>query len=195
MSSRSFQTSFCPAFLQTVSDKHGFQANLTMQIGTRLFQPADMGLQRIIKHLLQQETLDFLVHKHTKQIKAGCAPKEVEIPTKIRPLCDATVAVIEHVWDWLNTDNGWKIVKCTWERCKAGEWNLEAKCLTSKKATKGLIEYLCTHPGLHNEIEKHVGDIGTVIDLKHQELEDAELNNFSNLDDHTDVLGMCVLAS
>lgn len=127
------------------------------------------------------------MQEHSKQIKAGRTPKEVEIPTKVGPLRDATVPAVEHVWDWLTTDDGRRIVRRAWERCEAGEWNLGLKSLTSRKATKALIEYLRTHPGLYEEIKNRVGDVGAVADLEHEESEEAELNDFGDPDDHTDV--------
>ena len=39
------------------------------------------------------------------------------------------------------------------------EWNLLAKCLTSKQACAALNEYLCSHPSLHDEIENKTGTV------------------------------------
>ena len=47
-----------------------------------------------------------------------------------------------------------------WEQCTtAKEWNLSAKCLTSKKACVALNDYLHSHPHLHNEIKKWIGTV------------------------------------
>jgi hypothetical protein len=45
-----------------------------------LLQPADVGLQRVSKHILKQDSLDFLVNIFQTQAAKGVAPKDHQIP-------------------------------------------------------------------------------------------------------------------
>jgi hypothetical protein len=52
-----------------------------------------------------------------------------------------------------------------WERCTTKKLNFSGECLTSKKAQMALNNYLCTHPGLREEIEKRTGIIHGIEEL------------------------------
>jgi len=70
-----------------------------------------------------------------------------------------------------------------WEQCTAKEWNLSAECLTSKKARAALNDYLCSHPHLHDEIEKRMGTVHGI-----ETMESADDSN-----DDTDVPSSAII--
>ena len=76
------------------------------------------------------------------------------------------------------------IIFQAWERCTAKGWNFSGECLTSKKACSALNEYLRTHPGLREEIEKRTGTVHGLED------EDAQENDCH---DDTDVPSSAVI--
>lgn len=61
-------------------------------IGTGIFQPADVGLNRIIKHRLKQHQTEYLVDSHQKQIDSGLTMEQVKFTTSLPVLRDASVA-------------------------------------------------------------------------------------------------------
>ena len=61
---------------------------------TSIFQVADVGLQRIIKHRLAQLELQWFVNSHTTQIQLGISPSDVEFTKSLPVLRDATVKPI-----------------------------------------------------------------------------------------------------
>ncbi|KAG6859401.1 hypothetical protein C0995_008932 [Termitomyces sp. Mi166 len=73
---------------------------------TGIFQPADVGLQQIVKHMLKQQTVEYMLSFHKEQLKHGITPKSVKITNFIRPLHNATVAGLVHVYDFMQTLHG-----------------------------------------------------------------------------------------
>jgi hypothetical protein len=72
--------------------------------GTGVFQPADVGLQRILKHRIKQDMLTHLVNEHARQLDAGIPPDSVKFDTRIAGLRDATVASTLAVWEIFNAN-------------------------------------------------------------------------------------------
>lgn len=79
--------------------------------GTRKAQPADVGLNRIIKHRLKQSQMQFLVDLHQAQIVAGLTLNDVKFSTSLPVLHDATVAGIVDVYDFMTGPIGRDLVK------------------------------------------------------------------------------------
>jgi hypothetical protein len=79
--------------------------------GTGLFQPADVGLQRIIKHRIRQDTVSYLVKQHKGQLKQGLTANQVKFETSLPRLRDASVPMIVHAWDFLNSLQGQLVVR------------------------------------------------------------------------------------
>lgn len=73
-------------------------------LGTGIFQPADVGLQRVIKHHLKQDSLDFLVREHAKMVKQGIQPADIKFAHGLPALRDASVQGIVDVWDFLKDE-------------------------------------------------------------------------------------------
>jgi hypothetical protein len=73
---------------------------------TSIFQVADVGLQRIIKHRLAQHELQWFVDSHTTQMQAGKTPNNVEFTKSLPKLRNATVKPIMEVYKWLQSAIG-----------------------------------------------------------------------------------------
>ncbi|KAJ7281126.1 hypothetical protein C8J57DRAFT_1027584, partial [Mycena rebaudengoi] len=58
---------------------------------TGVFQPADVGLQCIAKHILKQDSLSYLVDFFTAQTSKGIAPADIKFPNSLPVLRNATV--------------------------------------------------------------------------------------------------------
>ena len=84
---------------------------LTPLLGTGIFQPADVGLQRIIKHRIRQAQLLSLVKCHMDQRGSGLATEQVQFTTSLPVLRDASVSHIVSAWDFLNSPDGRDIVQ------------------------------------------------------------------------------------
>jgi hypothetical protein len=80
-----------------------------------IVQPADMGLNRVIKHQLKQSQLQYLINVHQMQIALGLTPEQVQISTSLPVLCDATVVGLIEVYDFMTSFVGHQLVKkvCT----------------------------------------------------------------------------------
>ena len=145
-------------------------------LGTGIFQPADVGLQRIIKHRIRQAQLLSLVKNHFDQVGTGLSADQVRFTTSLPVLRDASVSHIVDAWEFLNGPDGRDIIRkvchvCSvmathrftraqaWEKCSAKEWNLSEDMITSRKATAALRKYLATDEVLRKEIEGKVGPL------------------------------------
>ncbi|PBK85839.1 hypothetical protein ARMGADRAFT_1087111 [Armillaria gallica] len=125
---------------------------------TGLLQPADIGLQRIIKHGLKQELFQWMIEQQRLQVASGTAPSDVALTTSYPALQDASIHGLVKVYDQMTSANGRKIVQKAWEKCQAKEWCLSEACLTDRKTHKALNMYLTTHPEFQQEIENRMDD-------------------------------------
>ena len=74
-------------------------------------QPADIGLNCIIKYWLKQAQMQYLVDTHQKQITSGLTPEQVKFSTSLPKLRDASVAGIVDVYDFMTGATGQELVK------------------------------------------------------------------------------------
>lgn len=74
---------------------------------TGQFQPADVGLQRIIKHYIKQESLKYHILEHSKLIDAGLNPKDISTEHRVGPLRDSTVAMTVSIYHLLKKNPSW----------------------------------------------------------------------------------------
>ena len=79
---------------------------------TGKFQPADVGLQRPVKHRLKQAQFQYLVSEQKKQLEKGITAEKVKFSTSIVVLRDASVRGCVETYDLMCSDNGRKMVKC-----------------------------------------------------------------------------------
>jgi hypothetical protein len=124
---------------------------------TSIFQVADVGLQRIIKHHLSQAELNWFVDAHAVQLESGKAHEEIEFTKSLPVLHDATVKPLVEVFKWLRSYEGQQVIKHANELCKVDQWNLTGEMLTSPKARAALRRYLQTDDVLRKEIEGKLG--------------------------------------
>jgi hypothetical protein len=146
-----------------------------------------VGLQRIIKHFMRQETVKFLVDQHSEQLKTGLKPEKVQFVTSIGPLRNASAGGIERCYDWLVTPLGKEIVRHAWAKCTVKDYALSEDGLAGPRSLVALISYLKTHPKLYDEINNKIGDVWGIEDMPDTDDEDNFEYDFTPEDDHTDV--------
>jgi hypothetical protein len=69
-------------------------------------QPADVGLDRVIKHRLKQAQMNYIVKAHQQQLSNGLIPEQVKISISLPELCD-----IVEVYDFMTGPTGQDLVK------------------------------------------------------------------------------------
>ena len=74
-------------------------------------QPADVGLNHIIKHQLKQSQLKYLIETYRQQVATGLTAEQVKFSTSLPELQNASVAGIVEVYDFLNSPTGHELVK------------------------------------------------------------------------------------
>ena len=127
-------------------------------LGTSIFQPADVGLNRVIKHCLKQDQTEYLMESQQQQINSGLTAEQVKYMTSLPVLCDASVAGIVSVYNFMTIPFGRELISYvfysqSWECCEIKNWNLSTACLTSKATQAALNDYLQTHLTLHDKIK------------------------------------------
>jgi hypothetical protein len=78
---------------------------------TGIFQPQDVGLQRVAKHKLKQSMLEYLVHCYEEQITAGITPDKVVFSSSYPVLRDASVRACVDLYGWLESQDGEAVIK------------------------------------------------------------------------------------
>jgi hypothetical protein len=134
---------------------------------TGIFQPQDVGIQRVAKHHLRQSMLNFLVQCHQSQVAAGITPENVTFSNSYPVLRDASVRACVDLYDWLTTPEGQEIVKRSWEKCVVpdkSQYNLSYECLSSRDTRKALRQYLKDDKIFMEEIKARMGSV-TLPDL------------------------------
>ncbi|KAJ3514067.1 hypothetical protein NLJ89_g2589 [Agrocybe chaxingu] len=150
---------------------------------TPVFQPADVGLQRPIKHILKQELFKYLARTHREQISSGLKPEDVWITTSLPKLRDASVLGLVEAYKFLLGPDGRDLIKKSWVKSVAKNWNLSEACLTSKEAQIALKEYLRKDSALHDEIASRMGAVLGLDDG--QPPREADMDHAAN--DDTDI--------
>jgi hypothetical protein len=74
-------------------------------------QPADVGLNCVIKHQLKQSQMQFLVETYQAQIATGLTPEKVKFSISLLVLLDAAVSGIVNVYDFIMSPMGQELVK------------------------------------------------------------------------------------
>lgn len=96
--------------------------------GTGVFQPADVGLQRIVKHIIKAAATDWLTATIMRQLKDGIDPTDVVIPNELGLLRDESVGWIVAAWRHLEAQP--ELVRKAWSGSAVGELNLSWESLT-----------------------------------------------------------------
>jgi hypothetical protein len=84
---------------------------------TGIFQPQDVGIQRVAKHHLRQSQLNYLVRCDEEKISEGITPENVKFSNSYPVLRDASVRACADLYDWLLTPDSRDIIKRSWEMC------------------------------------------------------------------------------
>jgi hypothetical protein len=74
-------------------------------------QPADVGLNRVIKHQLKQSQMQFLIETYQAQIATGLTPEKVKFSTSLPVLHNSTVPGIVDVYDFMTSPMGRELIK------------------------------------------------------------------------------------
>jgi UDP-N-acetylglucosamine transferase subunit ALG13 len=74
-------------------------------------QPADVRLNQVIKHCLKQSQMQYLVEAHQQQITDGLTSEQVKFSVSLPVLCDASVAGLVEVYDFMMGPTGHQLVK------------------------------------------------------------------------------------
>jgi hypothetical protein len=135
---------------------------------TGLFQPCDVGFQRLFKHSLKLSAHNDTVQEVLTQLKNGIQVDDIKIDTTLKVLRDRTV---DWLWVAFNKLNKLDIVKkvcfflivClhfnylvpkAWLMCRAGQFNLSYESLTSHGARQMLRDLPTTDPAFFAELSQ-----------------------------------------
>ncbi|THU78946.1 hypothetical protein K435DRAFT_586887, partial [Dendrothele bispora CBS 962.96] len=150
---------------------------------TGKFQPADIGLQRPIKHFLKQRLFQWMADMHQEKISAGASPEDITVSTSIPILRNASVRGLVEVYKYMNTFHGKSLIQKAWKNCVAKEYNLSVECLTSKRTQTDLNKYLKKDATLRDEIEARCGIVHGLEDSSTELIEaDTDLG-LNDIDD------------
>ncbi|KAL1739587.1 hypothetical protein HDZ31DRAFT_68784 [Schizophyllum fasciatum] len=125
-------------------------------------QPADVGLQRPLKHMMKQAIFDFLTAEHLNQLENGIKPKHVKITSSLRVLRNASVAALNRAYDFATSLAGRDLVQKAWSKSgppNRPEITLSPDWLTSNEAHEALDKYLDEDDTLFNEIKSCMGHV------------------------------------
>ena len=108
---------------------------------TGLFQPCDVGLQRLFKHSVKQSASQFFVDYVQRERINGTAPEDIRLPTKLGLLRNATPVWIMNAIQYLtpplhSPDNHRYIGASSWKNCKVGQCDLSYESITSDIALR-----------------------------------------------------------
>jgi hypothetical protein len=81
-------------------------------LGTSIFQPADVGQNRIIKQILHQMCLEHFVNRFSKALSDGStiSVEDYKAATSIDALRQASVAPLVHVHEYFHTSEGRQVI-------------------------------------------------------------------------------------
>lgn len=99
-----------------------------------MFQPDDVTLQRIAKHVIKRSATDFMVGFATRKLASGLPPEEVSLPTDLPTLRNASISWLLDAYDYFKKNPD--VIRKAWASCKTKEWNLSYESLTSNAATE-----------------------------------------------------------
>ncbi|KAK7016186.1 hypothetical protein VNI00_018970 [Paramarasmius palmivorus] len=157
---------------------------------TGKFQPADVGLQRPIKHFVKQQLFNWMAEEHQKQIADGISPEKIKATTAIGQLQNASVMPIVKAYEWMKGPDGWDLIKKAWAKSCTKNFNLSMECLTSRSSQNAMREYLKKDHALYTEIENRCG---VVLGAQEGKPTEAELD--LNVEDDVDVSISDVIAA
>jgi hypothetical protein len=166
---------------------------------TGLFQPCDVGFQRIFKLLLKKSAHKDVIEEVLAKLEAGTAAEGIIIDAHIKLLCNCTVCWLWVAYNNLNTPLLVKQVSdqdClhvhaltnfqAWEMCKGGEFNLSYQSLVSSEAMQILHELPNMDPEFYAELTQPRSGMSVLILTEDEALDEDVIpvvNDINNGDD------------
>ncbi|GAW10512.1 DDE superfamily partial [Lentinula edodes] len=78
---------------------------------TGKYQPADVGIQRPLKHKLKTALFEWMVGVHREQLAAGAKSEEIKVTTSLPKLRDASVAGLVKAYEYMQSLDGRDLIK------------------------------------------------------------------------------------
>lgn len=78
---------------------------------TGKYQPADVGLQRPLKHRLKAALFDWMAGVHRQQLAAGAKPEDIKITSSLPKLRDVSVAGLVQAYEFMQSPDGRDLIK------------------------------------------------------------------------------------
>ncbi|EMD30919.1 hypothetical protein CERSUDRAFT_145753 [Gelatoporia subvermispora B] len=116
---------------------------------TGLFQPCDVGIQRILKHAMRRSGHLHMVNETLAQLNQGVDPEKVMLDKSIGVIRDRSVEWMYHGYNAINKP---EIVLKAWEMCKVKSFSLSYESLTSREARQELNRLALSDPEFYAEI-------------------------------------------
>ncbi len=113
----------------------GLFLNLFPGDAAGLWQPCDVGIQRVLKLSIKRSQHQDVVVEALVQLEEGTDPQNVRLKTDIATLRDRTVQWLVTAFKHINKP---ETVMKAFEMCKSGEFNLSFKSITSVAALQEL---------------------------------------------------------
>ncbi|GJF00494.1 DDE superfamily endonuclease domain-containing protein [Phanerochaete sordida] len=119
---------------------------------TGIWQPCDVGIQRLLKLAIRREQHEHVVTEVRTQLRAGATPEEIRINTDLPVLRNRSVMWLVSAYRVVADD---AVVKKAWSGCRLDadpELNLSHESLTSRKA----LQLLQRHEREESELWKEL---------------------------------------
>ncbi|KAF5372041.1 hypothetical protein D9615_008034 [Tricholomella constricta] len=140
---------------------------------TSIFQPSDVGFQRVFKHSLKQTAHADIVEETLCKLKTGTAPGAVVLDTKLKTLRNCTPHWLYMAYEKFRHQP--KIIQKAWEMCRVGDLNLSYESLTSP-ATREILQNLpSTDPNFFAELTRPRSRV-PILSIEDVLVEDAEIS-------------------
>jgi len=172
---------------------------------TGLFQPCDVGFQRVFKHSARNSAHEDVVQEVLRKLEDGLSAESMAVDAGIKVLRNRTVGWLWKAYCQLNRPEVIKKVGNlraipilmlmllvgflqAWEMCRAGEFNLSYESLTSPAARQILRDLPVTDPQFFAELTQPRSRVAApVLDTEDALHEDAEVSDLDIIGDDSSV--------
>lgn len=117
-----------------------------------MFQPADVGLQRYLKHHVKRSATDFISASATRELSNGVPVNQIKLPTDLPTLRNASIAWLLDGYKFFTENRD--IVKNAWAQSKVAGLSLTWSSLTSEEALKNLNLLRKSDPAFNQEFAR-----------------------------------------
>ncbi len=157
--------------------------------GTGIAQPADIGLQRLVKHHVKRSATDFIVARATRQLAKGVPPTDVELPTQLPVLQNASIKWFLDVYQYFDAHP--EVVRKAWANCSFdspshGTLTLSAESVMSSQALEHSEHLFKTNSVLKAEWSKFSCSKTSFMTVS-GDPNAKDATTYSGLEDNTDV--------